>query len=46
MFEDGWLHVRASNTEPIVRLFAEAPSVEAANARVQDVKDSISVPSI
>ena len=23
-FEDGWLHIRASNTEPVVRLIAEA----------------------
>jgi len=26
-----WLHVRASNTEPIMRLIAEAPTSEAAN---------------
>lgn len=25
IFEDRWLHVRPSNTEPIVRLFSEAP---------------------
>ncbi len=25
---DAWLHIRASGTEPIVRLFAEAPKVE------------------
>ncbi len=30
-----WLHVRASNTEPIMRLIAEAPTAEAAN-RVLD----------
>jgi phosphomannomutase len=27
-----WLHVRASNTEPIMRLIAEAPSVAEARA--------------
>jgi phosphomannomutase len=27
---DSWLHVRASNTEPIIRLIAEAPTAEAA----------------
>ena len=26
-----WLHVRASNTEPIMRLIAEAPTTAAAN---------------
>ncbi|NJC25112.1 phosphoglucosamine mutase [Neolewinella antarctica] len=26
-FPDGWVHLRASNTEPIVRVYAEAPSV-------------------
>ena len=25
-FADGWLHVRGSNTEPIIRLIAEASS--------------------
>ncbi|MCF7831346.1 MAG: phosphoglucosamine mutase [Candidatus Pacebacteria bacterium] len=29
-FDNGWLHVRASNTEPIVRFFAEAPTKEQA----------------
>jgi phosphomannomutase len=27
---DSWLHVRASNTEPILRAIAEAPTVEQA----------------
>jgi phosphomannomutase len=27
---DRWLHVRPSNTEPIVRLIAEAPTTDAA----------------
>jgi phosphomannomutase len=31
-FADGWVHLRASNTEPIVRVIAEAPSAERANA--------------
>ena len=25
-FEKSWLHARASNTEPIIRLIAEAPT--------------------
>jgi phosphomannomutase len=31
-----WLHVRASNTEPIMRLIAEAPTAAAANALLDD----------
>ena len=30
----GWLHVRASNTEPIVRMIAEAPTVGQAEGMV------------
>ena len=26
--EDGWIHVRASNTEPVVRIAAEAKTEE------------------
>lgn len=31
MFSDSWIHLRPSNTEPIVRIFVEAPTVQAAN---------------
>jgi phosphomannomutase len=31
-FADGWVHLRASNTEPIVRVIAEAPDAARANA--------------
>jgi phosphomannomutase len=31
-FADGWVHLRASNTEPIIRIIAEAATVERANA--------------
>jgi phosphomannomutase len=30
MYSDSWIHLRPSNTEPIVRIFVEAPTVEAA----------------
>lgn len=30
-FERSWLHCRPSNTEPIVRLYIEAPTIEEAN---------------
>lgn len=38
-FENSWLHVRASNTEPIVRLIAEAPTEEEALALIAEVKE-------
>lgn len=31
-FEDSWVHLRKSNTEPIVRVIAEAPTLEEAEA--------------
>ena len=34
---DGWLLVRGSNTEPIIRVVAEAQSVERARELVNDV---------
>lgn len=36
--QKAWLSVRASNTEPIVRLIAEAPSEDAANALLDEVQ--------
>ena len=30
--EEGWVHLRRSNTEPIIRVYAEAPNEDAANA--------------
>ena len=30
--EEGWVHLRKSNTEPIIRVYAEASSLEAASA--------------
>ncbi len=37
---DGWVHLRKSNTEPIIRIYSEAPSFAAAQAlatRIQDL---------
>jgi phosphomannomutase len=31
---DSWVHIRPSGTEPIVRVIAEAPSIDAARALV------------
>ncbi len=36
-----WIHVRASNTEPILRLIAEAPSREHANALLDRVQSAL-----
>ena len=30
--EEGWVHLRRSNTEPIIRVYAEAPNEDDANA--------------
>jgi phosphomannomutase len=35
--DDGWIHIRPSNTEPIIRLFAEAPTPEKAHDLIQTV---------
>lgn len=38
-FDDGWVHLRPSNTEPIVRLIAEAPTRE----RAWELLDEVAV---
>lgn len=38
-WEDSWLHLRASNTEPIIRIYAEAKTIEEAEERVKGIKD-------
>jgi phosphomannomutase len=37
-FADGWVHIRGSNTEPIVRIIAEAPTAERAQGLIADMK--------
>jgi phosphomannomutase len=39
--EDSWFHVRPSNTEPVLRLVAEAPTAEEARALVRSLRDEI-----
>ncbi len=41
-FPDSWVHLRKSNTEPIIRIYAEASTMEKADALAQDIKDVIS----
>ncbi len=36
-----WVHLRRSNTEPIIRIYAEAPTEEAAVALAQEVIDLV-----
>lgn len=38
LLDDAWVHIRASNTEPIIRIFAEARSHQQAQELVDHVK--------
>ena len=44
-FKDRWVHLRKSNTEPIIRIYTEAPSIEEATALgkqiIGEIKDII-----
>lgn len=37
-FERSWIHARASNTEPIIRIIAEGPTREEAEGLLRDIK--------
>ena len=41
-FPQGWVHLRKSNTEPIIRIYSEAPTIEQAdnfaNAIIEEIK--------
>ena len=39
LWPDRWIHVRGSNTEPVIRIVAEADSEEATLALIDDVMD-------
>ena len=41
-FEEGWVHLRKSNTEPIIRIYSEAVSHEKALELVNGIKSEIS----
>lgn len=38
-FPQGWVHLRRSNTEPIIRIYSEAPTMEQADNFASAVKD-------
>lgn len=40
-FEDGWVHLRKSNTEPIIRIYTEGTSTEKAEALARDAQKVI-----
>lgn len=40
-FADGWVHLRKSNTEPIIRVYSEAATMDQANALAQRVIDVV-----
>ena len=40
-FADGWVHLRKSNTEPIIRVYSEAATMDEANALAQSVIDVV-----
>lgn len=40
-FPNSWLHLRKSNTEPIIRIYAEAPSLAEAEALVGKIKTEV-----
>jgi len=37
-FADGWVHIRGSNTEPIVRIIAEGKDIERSKSIIADLK--------
>ena len=41
-FPDRWVHLRKSNTEPIIRIYSEAQTMEEADAIAQEIKDVVS----
>ena len=40
-FADGWVHLRRSNTEPIIRIIAESKSIDEANKLIKNVQNII-----
>lgn len=41
-FPDYWVHLRKSNTEPIIRIYSEAKDMDQANAIAREIKNVVS----
>jgi len=41
IWDDRWIHLRSSNTEPIMRIYAEAPSKSEATDLINKIKNNI-----
>ncbi|MFZ1705059.1 MAG: phosphoglucosamine mutase [Saprospiraceae bacterium] len=42
-FEEGWVHLRKSNTEPIIRIYAESTTSDIAESLIRRVKSAINI---
>jgi len=42
LFEDGWVHLRCSNTEPVLRILAEAREERTAESRLRRAQELVS----
>lgn len=40
-FKDSWVHLRKSNTEPIIRIYSEAHTMDEANRLAEDIKSVV-----
>ena len=40
-FEDSWIHLRKSNTEPIIRLYAEGKEMDHVDEIIKEFKELI-----
>ena len=40
-FADSWVHLRKSNTEPIIRIYSEAEDMDKANLLAEQIKEVI-----
>ncbi len=40
-FPDRWVHLRKSNTEPIIRIYSEAPTMAEADALAKEITEAV-----
>ena len=40
-FDDGWVHLRRSNTEPIIRIYSESVTLDKAKTLAEDFINQI-----